>query len=403
MRTIELNSLQLNAVRLNGIGECQRVSHAGAPPVVPDVPDTPVEPEPTTYTLIAEVANGVVSAKLNGVSVQLPYTATEGDVIVLEVTPIDGYEFVSWADGNTENPRAITMLSNVTLSASCEVETPSNPDVDENGYIIFENAEVARICAENWGDGTGITLEQAAAVTSVGYVFRGNSNITAFPELEKFESVKTLDGGSDSVGGAFFKCVNLEEIKLPKKLTTVDKNAFNDCVKLRIKSLPDSITELYESAFNSTNAAPENIVLPNLISLGARAFRNVQGIRLILDLGKITTIAGGGAIATNSSPFYGSADVELFVIPATVTSLGKGAISYMNSLSAIISKPTTPPAYGDSSITGNPALSHIYVPDDSVIAYREATGWVKYASHIFPISQLPTDNPELYEEIKEYL
>ena len=45
MRTIRLNSLQLNAVRLNGIGEYQRVSHAGAPPVVPDVPDIPEEPD----------------------------------------------------------------------------------------------------------------------------------------------------------------------------------------------------------------------------------------------------------------------------------------------------------------------------------------------------------------------
>lgn len=45
MRRILLNSVQLNAVRLNGIGECQRVSHAGAPPVVPDVPDIPDIPE----------------------------------------------------------------------------------------------------------------------------------------------------------------------------------------------------------------------------------------------------------------------------------------------------------------------------------------------------------------------
>ena len=92
MRTIQLNSLQLNAVRLNGIGECQRVSHAGAPPVVPDVPDIPDIPE--------------------------------------------------------------------------EPDVPTNPDVDENGYIIFADPEVARICAENWGDGIGITEAQAAAVLS---------------------------------------------------------------------------------------------------------------------------------------------------------------------------------------------------------------------------------------------
>lgn len=331
MRAIELNSLQLNAVRLNGIGECQRGSHAGAPPVVPDVPDIP----------------------------DIPDIPEEPDV-------------------------------------------PTNPDVDENGYIIFEDAEVARICAESWGDGKGLTLQQAAAVTDIGTVFRGNTTITSFNEFKYFTSVTTISGGSDSLGGGLADCYNLEYITLPP-LVMCGKNAFRGCAKLKIVELPASLAEIGESAFNEIMSAPVDLVLPNLNSLGAKAFRMVGGIQKVLDLGTITVIQGGGALATNSSPFYGCADVELFIIPSSVASLGKGAISYLSSLKFIVSKPEVPPVYGDNSLASLPALAAIYVPDASVSVYREASGWSSYASRIFPISQLSSDNPDLYEEIKEYL
>ena len=42
-------------------------------------------------------------------------------------------------------------------------------------YIVFKDPVVAKICAENWGDGNGITPEQAAAVTDIGTVFKGNT------------------------------------------------------------------------------------------------------------------------------------------------------------------------------------------------------------------------------------
>jgi hypothetical protein len=83
--------------------------------------------------------------------------------------------------------------------------------------------------------------------------------------------------------------------------------------------------------------------------------------------------------------------------------LGKGAISFLPSLTTLILKPSTPPTYGDNSIYSLPAAAKFYVPDASVSTYREATNWSIYASRIFPISQLPSDNPDLYEEIKEYL
>lgn len=159
---INLNTLHLNSVRLNGIGKVQSVSLKGGStedPVFPPV-EPPIEPEPTpTYTLSASVTNGMVSAKRNGSAVNLPYTANEGDVIVLSVTPNDGYAFEGWADGNTDNPRSITMNADVALSAQC-VEVVQPP---VGNYIQFEDKAVEAVLMANnvSSDGIGITMEDA--------------------------------------------------------------------------------------------------------------------------------------------------------------------------------------------------------------------------------------------------
>ncbi len=44
-------------------------------------------------------------------------TYTHGEVITLEATAGEGYEFSQWSDGNTDNPRQITITDNLTLTA----------------------------------------------------------------------------------------------------------------------------------------------------------------------------------------------------------------------------------------------------------------------------------------------
>ncbi|MBQ8721643.1 MAG: endonuclease [Paludibacteraceae bacterium] len=44
----------------------------------------------------------------------------EGSIVTLTATPFDGYEFISWNDGVTENPRQITVTENVIYTAYFE-------------------------------------------------------------------------------------------------------------------------------------------------------------------------------------------------------------------------------------------------------------------------------------------
>ena len=57
----------------------------------------------------------------------------------------------------------------------------SNLTIDLLGYYMrFADSAVESICATNWGDGTGITTEQVAAVAHFNGKFSGNKNITTF-------------------------------------------------------------------------------------------------------------------------------------------------------------------------------------------------------------------------------
>lgn len=272
-------------------------------------------------------------------------------------------------------------------------------------YIKFADPEVLRVLLANGvsSDGVGITLEDAARVTSIDRWFNGNTEITSFDEFEKFSNVTTLVGGSSTVGGAFWKCSALSSIKLPESLTTIGIRSFEGCTSLSIKYIPVGVTSINDHAFGSIMSAQEDFILPNLTSLGLAAFIGVGGIRRVLDLGVITSLNGGGSIATNSSTFRSCPDIELFIIPSTVTTMGKGAISILPKLTNIVSKPATPPTYTDNSLYQLPALVAIYVPDGSVEAYKTATGWVRWSSYIKGISSLQTDDATLYNEIKDYL
>ena len=91
----------------------------------------------------------------------------EYSTITIQATPKDGYDFDKWQDGNTENPRKVTVTENMTFTAYFKAQ--SGPAKQFTITVVSSNPSAGSVL----GGGTydeGSTI-QIAAVPNEGYVF----------------------------------------------------------------------------------------------------------------------------------------------------------------------------------------------------------------------------------------
>ncbi len=147
------------------------------------------------------------------------------------------------------------------------------------------------------------------------------------------QGVITFDGNVTSIGdSAFSYCSSLTSVTIPDSVTSIGDSAFRDCTSLTRVTISDSVT-----------------------SIGYYAFQNCSSLTSV-------TIGNG------------------------VTSIGDSAFRYCTSLTSVYCKPTTPPewyfGYSWEAFHYNASGRKIYVPTDSVDAYKTANGWSAYADAI---------------------
>lgn len=395
---ISLNALRLNSVRVNSTGEWRRgsvIGGGGIVPLPPEIPEEPEEPTPVpTYVLSASVENGTVSASLNGVAVRLPYTANEGDVLVVEVTPNDGYAFDAWSDGVSDNPRRVTMTSDVVLSASCSaVAEPSK-------YIQFADPAVEAVLMANGvsSDGVGITLEDAAAVKSIKTWFKGNTDITSFDEF-RFFGVNSLSIQS------FYGCTSLKSIVIPASVSEIPAyGVFQNCTSLQRVTFNGDIAGIYDEAFMGCSALSDINIPESVAGFGNSAFYGCTNMRIHLYLPNLITdsqwsttrvFANTGILSANfpnvqklgGDFFAGSKELVKVDIGASAVSIGSSLCNGCTSLTTLICRAVTPPSIGNNIIANAPN-AYIYVPDAALEAYKTATNWSTYADRIHPLSEI---------------
>ena len=85
----------------------------------------------------------------------------EGGIVSLVATPAEGYRFVQWSDGNTENPRTITLEEDINLEAVFKMVKTVSLDVNDNALGTVEGAG-------EYVDGSLITI---VATPAEGYKF----------------------------------------------------------------------------------------------------------------------------------------------------------------------------------------------------------------------------------------
>ena len=115
-----------------------------------------------------------------------------------------------------------------------------------SGQIIhFQDSKVEALCVANWDtDGDGkLSIDEAAAVESLGRVFSYNKECLSFDELKYFT-------GLTSIGyAAFDGCRCLTSVTIPNSVTFIDTYAFYECCSLISITIPNSVTSIGVGAF----------------------------------------------------------------------------------------------------------------------------------------------------------
>lgn len=157
---------------------------------------------------------------------------------------------------------------------------------------------------------------------------------------------------------AFSNCHSLVSVTLPNTLPHIFNNMFNNCYNLKNVSLPRSAYVIENSSFNSCNS-----------------------LRKIDIKGNVNLIEGGS--------FSGDFSLTNVTIPSSVTKIGDNSFGYCTSIKFYHIKPTSPPTISNMYVFYSiPDECPIYVPDNSIEAYKTASGWAELADHIKPESEM---------------
>lgn len=177
---------------------------------------------------------------------------------------------------------------------------------------------------------------------------------------------------------AFGNCPKLKSVSIPNTVTYIGTRAFWDC-PITTLSIPGSVLTIGSGAFTGTGIT--SLTLGNgITTIGEHAFYNCSGLTSVVIPDSVTSI---GAAA-----FQICYHLSSVTIGTGVTQIGDYAFQSGN-IEEIVCLAVSPPTIGNTVFGEFYSVYKIYVPDDSVLAYQTADGWMNYASKIKGISEKP--------------
>ena len=296
---------------------------------------------PRTLTVTADLTLAAEFAKINIPTYTVTLTCNPehgtvsgggvyqvGETATLTATPKDGYEFVRWSDGNTANPRTLTVTKNLTLTAEFA-------EIDDNEVIDSGK------CGKNltWT----LTYNGVLTISGTGdmYNYDYTNNLAPWNNVSNNIKYIVLPEGLTSIGEwAFYLCASVTSISIPEGVSSIGVRAFCNCSSLTSISIPNSVTSIGERAFYSCY--------------------NLASITLSTNLSKIDKYLFGQCRTLTA-----------ITIPNNVTAIENGAFSGCSSLDSVSIEATTPPVLsGSSTFSSSPTC---YIPCGTLAAYQSSS------------------------------
>ena len=350
-------------------------------------------------------------------------------LMAVACTPGGVYDGNNGNQGNKNNKKPANNEIWYT-SSDGNIATPSKTDVfganivsntyeNGKGVIVFD-APVTSIGEQAFRDCSSLTsVTIPDSVTSIGeQAFYGCSSLTSV----------TIGNSVTSIGSAaFYECSSLTSVTIPDGVTSIRARAFYCCSSLTSVTIPDSVTSIGNSAFyfcngeliinsktlvekdyTSSNYPTYNgwlycnsftklTIGDNITKIGDYAFRDCSSLTSVTIPDSVTSIGARAFYCCSSltsviipdsvtsieySAFENCSSLTSATIGNSVTSIGWDAFNGCSSLTSVYCKPTTPPTGDYYMFDDNASGRKIYVPRNSVDAYKSTSYWSDYADYI---------------------
>lgn len=182
----------------------------------------------------------------------------------------------------------------------------------------------------------------------------------------------------------------IREIEIGSCVETIDKNAFNGNSSITKFIMNDSVKTLKNSSCilhaNSTSPEPNNFKISSGLTIVETNGLNGYFVINTLNLPNLESVG--------DYFLWGSYNIVNLEIGDKITSIGNSFLSmdsfsttYWGKLKSVTIKAIIPPTLGTYAFYGAFATNGvIYVPSESVEAYKTATNWSAFADKIQPIT-----------------
>lgn len=187
------------------------------------------------------------------------------------------------------------------------------------------------------------------------------------------ESV-TIGSCVEIIGDAAFSgssYIALGTIDIPNNVVTIGERAFQRA-GLNTVNFGTGLETIGNSAFVG-NYGLKSVTLPDsVISIGDSTFYDDN----------ITTITLGNSIETIGNTAFYQCDFATITLPSTLKSIGSECFYNCAKLTSVTCLATTPPTSGSNPFRYCTKLTSVYVPAESVDAYKSTSGWSSVSSKI---------------------
>ena len=193
----------------------------------------------------------------------------------------------------------------------------------------------------------------------VKYSKDGRKLLGAPEKLSGSYSVK--EGTRIICNGAFYFCRSLSKIVIPSSVTSIGEWAFSNCGSLSTIVIPSSVTSIGDRAFSSCTSLKYISIPKSVIGLNGNPFADWNGKLQCLSPNFINEDDILFNKDKNKIISFRNQNIESYVIPSSVTSIGNDAFSKCSSLSKIVI-PSSVTSIGEMAFMDCDSQSEIVIP-----------------------------------------